>query len=317
MDRFSCYIKKNIPFLFIIDFNSDNRHFIPLENAAESGIYYDFTGKTNFSETINPPDKILFEKEPVSYEDYLKAFNTVHRNLADGNSYLANLTFKTPIKLNMSLKQIFALSRAKYKLLFRDKFVVFSPEAFVRINDRNIYTYPMKGTIEASVPDAENVILNDSKEKAEHITIVDLLRNDLNMVSKDVCVENFRYIDRLKTNFKELLQISSVIRGELDNDYHENLDTIFEKLLPAGSITGAPKKKTVEIIGEAENYSRGYYTGIFGYYDSGCLESAVMIRFIEKENEEYFFKSGGGITIYSDPEKEYQELIDKIYVPVY
>jgi para-aminobenzoate synthetase component 1 len=175
----------------------------------------------------------------------------------------------------------------------------------------------MKGTIDAAVPDAEKVLLNDEKETAEHVTIVDLLRNDLNMISNNVRVEEFRYIDRLKTNFKELLQVSSVVAGDLEKDYHKNLDDLFDKILPAGSITGAPKKKTVEIIKDAENYNRGYYTGVFGYYDKGVLESAVMIRFIEKENDRYYFKSGGGITIYSDPEKEYQELIDKIYVPVY
>ncbi len=130
----------------------------------------------------------------------------------------------------------------------------------------------MKGTIDASVDNAEEVILSDKKETAEHITIVDLLRNDLNMVSENVKVEKFRYIDRLKTNFKELLQVSSVITGELDKGYPDNLDDIFEKLLPAGSITGAPKRKLLKLLKEAENYSRGYYTGVFGYYDSGILE---------------------------------------------
>ncbi len=317
MSSFSRYIKKNRPFLFIIDYESEHRHFLELDRAAENGIYYDFEGKTNFHEPVSKPEKIEFRKYPVPYENYLDAFNSVHSNLEKGNSYLANLTFRTEIDINLSLKQIFALSSAKFKLLYRDFFVVFSPEAFIRIDGRKISTYPMKGTIDAAVPDADKVILNDAKETAEHTTIVDLLRNDLNMVSANVKVEKFRYIDRLKTNFKELLQVSSVISGELDYGFEENLDSIFEKILPAGSITGAPKKKTVEIIDQAENYKRGYYTGIFGYYDSGVLVSAVMIRFIEKDSGNMYFKSGGGITIYSDPEKEYQELIDKIYVPVY
>jgi len=87
------------------------------------------------------------------------------------------------------------------------------------------------------------------------------------------------------------------------------------QLLPAGSITGAPKSKTVEIIAKAENYKRNYYTGIFGVYDGNTLESAVMIRFIEKDFGQLYFKSGGGITSMSDPVKEYDELIQKIYVP--
>jgi len=87
-------------------------------------------------------------------------------------------------------------------------------------------------------------------------------------------------------------------------------------LLPAGSVTGAPKKKTVEIIRETENYDRGYYTGICGYFDGSRLDSGVMIRFIEKNENGTIFKSGGGLTVYSDPEREYREMIDKVYVPI-
>jgi len=81
-------------------------------------------------------------------------------------------------------------------------------------------------------------------------------------------------------------------------------------------VTGAPKKKTVEIINEIENYNRGYYTGVFGFYDGNDLDCGVMIRFIEKENDQLYFKSGGGLTFQSDAKTEYQELIDKIYVPI-
>ena len=98
--------------------------------------------------------------------------------------------------------------------------------------------------------------------------------------------------------------------------YYEYLGDIFDKLLPAGSITGAPKKKTIEIIKETENYKRGFYTGVFGVLDGVNLQSAVMIRFIEKEDGKFFYKSGGGITIYSDPLKEYYEMKDKIYAPI-
>ena len=87
-------------------------------------------------------------------------------------------------------------------------------------------------------------------------------------------------------------------------------------MLPAGSVTGAPKKQTVAIIRESENYERGWYTGVFGVFDGKSLDSAVMIRYIEKDSGKFCYKSGGGITYMSDPEKEYEELISKIYVPV-
>ncbi len=318
MDDFTRFIKTDTPFLFIFDYENREPIIMPLRDAEEKGIYYDFGGKTNFrGKTEKKPSGVIIEKNPVTYNEYLKAFSIVRGNLEDGNSYLTNLTFKTPLEINLTLEEIFGLSRAKYKLLYKDWFVVFSPETFIRIENNRIYTYPMKGTIDASLPDAAKMIINDEKETAEHITVVDLLRNDLNMISKNVRVDKFRYIEKIRTNFRDLLQVSSAISGELDREYPEKLRGMLKKILPAGSVTGAPKKKTVEIIEQAENYKRGYYTGIFGYYEKGVLESAVMIRFIEQENGEYYYKSGGGITIYSNPEKEYRELIDKIYVPVY
>ena len=112
------------------------------------------------------------------------------------------------------------------------------------------------------------------------------------------------------------MQLSSKISGELAADYENHIGDLIFKLLPAGSISGAPKKKTIEIIAEAEQYARGYYTGIFGYVDGETLDSGVMIRFIEKTSKGMIYKSGGGITAKSDVRKEYQELTDKVYVPI-
>jgi para-aminobenzoate synthetase component I len=99
-------------------------------------------------------------------------------------------------------------------------------------------------------------------------------------------------------------------------NYREQLGDILCALLPAGSVSGAPKAKTLEIIREAEGEDRGYYTGVFGYFDGTNLDSAVMIRFIEHNQGEYYYRSGGGITTQSQAENEYQEVLDKIYVPV-
>ena len=86
-------------------------------------------------------------------------------------------------------------------------------------------------------------------------------------------------------------------------------------LTPAGSVTGTPKKSTVDIINNIENYDRGFYTGVFGIFDGKDLRSGVMIRFIEEENDALVYKSGGGITLDSNAKSEYEELIDKIYLP--
>jgi para-aminobenzoate synthetase component I len=194
--------------------------------------------------------------------------------------------------------------------------VVFSPEIFVRIKKGRISSYPMKGTIDASIENAEETIRSDEKETAEHNTIVDLIRNDLGIVGHDVKVERFRYIDRIATNRRDLLQVSSEITAQLPDNYLEHIGSILFAMLPAGSVTGAPKKKTVEIIHDAETYDRGFYTGVFGYFDGCDLDSAVMIRFIEQQQDgSLVYKSGGGITARSDAAKEYQELSDKVYVP--
>lgn len=209
-------------------------------------------------------------------------------------------------------------------------FVCFSPETFVRIKGGRIYSYPMKGTLDASLPNAEKQLMEDQKEAAEHATIVDLIRNDLSRVAEDVRVDKYRYIDVLHTNKGNILQTSSEISGRLPEDYPHHLGEILDAQLPAGSITGAPKDKTMQIIQETEGYDRGFYTGIMGIYDQGELNSAVMIRFIEEEvfpsktenrmNYEairkLYFKAGGGITSKSDCWKEYEEVIQKIYLPI-
>jgi para-aminobenzoate synthetase component 1 len=308
--------KERTPFLFILDFELNKPVILDIPEASANNILFNIEGKQNYSHKIFKKKRIEFKKYPVDYPAYLKAFKNVTRHLKHGNSFLTNLTFPTPIESNISLEEIFHKSKAPFKLLYNNEFVVFSPEIFVRIKNGKIASYPMKGTIDANIPNASDKILSDAKETAEHNTIVDLIRNDLSIVSDNVEVEKFRYIDRICTHDKELLQVSSKITGDLPCNYADNIGDIIEKLLPAGSITGAPKTKTVEIIRESETYKRGYYTGVFGIFDGTNLDSAVMIRFIENQNNKLIYKSGGGITVFSDPEKEYRELIDKIYVPI-
>src|SRR5690606_17991853 len=145
-------------------------------------------------------------------------------------------------------------------------------------------------TIDATTPDARQKILSDKKELAEHVTIVDLIRNDVSQVATKVSVARFRYVEELKTSTKNLLQVSSEITGQLPPDYRSHLGDILVKLLPAGSVSGAPKARTLEIIREAEGKLRGYYTGVFGWYDGNSLDSGVMIRYIEKNGEDYVYR---------------------------
>ncbi len=302
--------KEGIPFFFFTDFLGTKCWIRPISEMNDE-LAFDFHSK----ESAIKKGSFIFEKNPLTQEAFKIPYHYVIDQINYGNSYLVNLTFKTPINTNLSLKEIYALSDAKYKLRYRDEFVVFSPETFVKIKDGFIYSYPMKGTIDADLPNARAMLLSDPKEIAEHVTIVDLIRNDLSQIADKVEVTEFRFVSHLKTTHKNLLQVSSEIRGRLDADYQSKLGELIFKLLPAGSISGAPKRQTIEIIENAETEKRGFYTGICGHFDGKHLDSGVMIRFIEKDGKQLYYRSGGGITSFSDEAKEYQEIVDKIYLP--
>ena len=380
IDKINQLASQDEPFLFVINYQGDKAFIRLLSDINPEECLFDFEGRGNFSharketlkeeilkkETLKEEiSETTWQIEPPLYEDYERSFNIVKCNIMAGNSYLTNLTCRVLVSCNLSLEEIFHRAKGKYKLLLRRKrtqaedkahlkeenieenltpFVCFSPETFVRIKGGRIYSYPMKGTLDASLPNAEKQLMEDRKEAAEHATIVDLIRNDLSRVAEDVRVDKYRYIDVLHTNKGNILQTSSEISGRLPEDYPHHLGEILDAQLPAGSITGAPKDKTMQIIQEAEGYDRGFYTGIMGIYDQGELNSAVMIRFIEEEtspvdfetdgeknfkakegkasegkepkaSRELYFKAGGGITSKSDCQREYEEVIQKIYLP--
>ena len=303
------------PFVFVIDYTGREAKLFTTNDSSE--ILWEIPGRSNFTEIQQKPLLKNWKLNPVSFEKYKRGFDIVQQHIHNGDTYLLNFTQPTQVECNLSLHEIFEASNALYRILWKDKFVCFSPETFVRIENGQIFSFPMKGTIDAGIENAKQVILNDSKETAEHNTIVDLIRNDLSRVAKEVTVEKFRYLERIKTNEKDLWQVSSKISGKLSENYAENIGNIIFSLLPAGSISGAPKKKTTEIIAESEKYDRGFYTGIFGVFDGKDIDSCVLIRFIENTNRGLVYKSGGGITFMSESRNEYNEMLKKVYVPVH
>ena len=316
-DRMDELSQKKVPFFFMIDFLMENVEIFTENEIKKNSLLIDFQNFKSFNKEEATEKKVHLKSFPESEESYKKGFDFVQENLRLGNSYLTNYTRKTEIETNLSLEEIFYRSEAKYKVLYKDEFVFFSPETFIKIVDNQINTQPMKGTIDASVDNAIEILKNDPKEKAEHYTVVDLLRNDLSQVANDVKLDYFQRIDFLKTQQKNLYDMSSEISGTLKPEFQNKIGSILKTLLPAGSILGAPKPKTLEIILKAENYTRGFYTGVSGWFDGRNLDSCVMIRFIEKENGKLFFKSGGGITHLSKFADEYTEMQNKIYVPIH
>jgi len=308
--KINALAKEGVPFLVISDFLAQDIKVFLLSDLQKEDIEYSIDENYTYKKHTH-----FLKKNPTSFSLYKERFDTVIQKIEAGETYLLNLTQPTHIETELSLHEIFDLANAHYKLRYKDEFVCFSPEKFIQIQENRIHTFPMKGTIDASVVNAKEQILANEKEMAEHVMVVDLLRNDLSMVAKSVKVEKFRYIQKIDAGEKELLQVSSHIVGDLDKEWRSSLGDILATLLPAGSISGAPKKSTLGIINEVENYERKFFSGIFGIFDGHNFDSGVMIRFIEKTSQGYFYKSGGGITLESDAVMEYKELLDKIYLP--
>lgn len=308
--------RNKIPFYFLIDFEMEKIQLHKLEQWPND-VLIDFPSYNINNSSLSETKDLEFDIWPYPKTQYKKAFDEVMHQLKYGNSFLLNLTTTSVVRSNQTLEQLFFYSKAKYKLCHKDNFLFFSPETFVKIKDGYIYSYPMKGTIDATVPNATDKILADKKERAEHNTIVDLIRNDLSIVAKNVHVPKFRFIDRIENIKGPILQVSSEIKGRVKEEYESALGDLIFQLLPAGSISGAPKPKTVEIIQNVEEGKRGYYTGVCGLFDGQNLDSCVVIRYIEKRNNVLYYRSGGGITHMSDVDAEYLETIQKIYVPTY
>lgn len=308
---------------FIINYPLTEAYLLDLTATEGSPqLYFDYgyayypIKSSEVSQTPSPSR--LLEKHPEPISRYAQRFEIVHDALQRGEISLINLTLATPIDCPLTLADIYSSSRAKYKVMLPHQFVCFSPERFVHINPEGIITsHPMKGTIRADIPNAAQVILDDPKEIAEHTDMVESMKEELKKVGQNVSVPRFRYIDRIDTEQGGLLQVSSEVRAELSNDWRLRSGKILQTLLPAGSIAGIPKDSAIKYINQAEQHHRGYYSGISGYFDGQELETSVMIRFIQQlEDGSLIFHSGGGVTINSICEKEYQEVLEKIYLPI-
>ena len=188
-----------------------------------------------------------------------------------------------------------------------------SPETLVKLNDRKLYTFPLAGTRPRGKTEKEDLgleqeLLSDEKELAEHNMLVDLGRNDIGRISEigSVKVEKYLSIER----FSHVMHIGSTVTGTLRGD----LDSLvaIDSILPAGTLSGAPKIRACEIINELENNKRGIYGGAIGYVDlSGNVDTCISIRIAFARNNKVFIRSGAGIVADSVPDKEYDECLNK------
>lgn len=313
-DLINRYGRSGIAFIFGLDFELERGFFIEKPHEQKE-ILWRVGHHSNF-ERCHVYRNDTFHARSIPQEEFALKFSEVQQGLYKGYSFLTNLTIRTEVKTGYSLEEILYACNSPYALLLPERFVCFSPETFVKINENGrIFSFPMKGTISADIPNAGEIILNDPKEMAEHMTVVDLIRSDLSRVATEVRVDQLRYLDQLETSSGNIIQVSSQISGQLPSDFCAHLGDILFHLLPAGSVSGAPKPSTLNIIRQAERMDRGYYCGVFGYFDGKQLDSAVAIRFIEQQGDKFFFRSGSGITVNSRMDLEYAEDHKKIYLP--
>ncbi|MDD2971244.1 MAG: anthranilate synthase component I family protein [Lachnospiraceae bacterium] len=267
------------------------------------------------------PGKLLTEMKPLFQEaEYCEMIRKAKEHIKEGDIFQIVLSNRLEAEFQGSLlgtyRVLRTLNPSPYMFYFSGSDMEVagaSPETLVKLEDDILHTFPLAGTRPRGKTKEEDLrleqeLLQDEKELAEHNMLVDLGRNDIGKISKfgTVEVEKYHCIER----FSHVMHIGSTVRGEIaeDKDALQAIDAI----LPAGTLSGAPKIKACQLINDLENNKRGIYGGAIGYLDfTGNMDTCIAIRIAYKKNGKVFIRSGAGIVADSVPEKEYQECIHK------
>lgn len=274
------------------------------------------TGKKSFK-----GGKLLGEVTPLfSKDEFSNMIGKAKHHIKEGDIFQIVLSNRLQANFEGSLFDTYRVLRtvnpSPYMFYFSGTDVEVagaSPETLVKLEDGILHTFPLAGTrprgkSEKEDKELETELLDDEKELAEHNMLVDLGRNDLGKISKfgSVVVEKFHSIER----YSHVMHIGSTVRGEIRPEY-DALNAL-EAVLPAGTLSGAPKIRACQLIEELENNKRGIYGGAIGYIDfTGNMDTCIAIRLAYKKNGKVFIRSGAGIVADSDPDKEYMESINK------
>lgn len=264
--------------------------------------------------------QIIVPKSAINYQSYKKAIEQIKDEISCGNTYQVNYTYDYKVEADIDgfelYKSILPRQITPYNCYIKNDYeeiLSFSPELFFELEGNKIKTKPMKGTVKrgkTEIEDKENIefLQNDVKNRAENVMIVDLLRNDLGKIAKTGTVK----VDKLfeVETHKTLHQMTSEVSAELDEN--TTLFEIFEAIFPCGSITGAPKINTMEIIDRLEIGKRDVYCGAIGLISPEKTVFSVPIRILQGVNGVYTCRVGGAIVWDSTPEDEWQETLTKI-----
>ncbi len=259
-------------------------------------------------------------KETFSKETFCEMVEKAKKYIFEGDIFQVVLSNRLSADYKGSLIGVYEKLRKKnpspYMFYFSSNDIEIagaSPETLVKVVDSKVMTYPLAGTRKRGKTEEEDLqlekeLLADEKERAEHNMLVDLGRNDIGRIAEFGSVQVKDYMNVLR--FSTVMHIGSTVEGKIrsDNDALDALDAI----LPAGTLSGAPKLRAMEIINELENEKRGIYGGAIGYLDfSGNIDTCIAIRLAFKKNNKIFVRSGAGIVMDSIPENEYEEVINK------
>lgn len=281
-----------------------------ITNLIKKGIYSD-----------SPKGKVTSEfTEMFSKENYCKMVEKAKKHIYEGDIFQVVLSNRFEASFEGSLLNTYRVLRksnpSPYMFYFSSddmEIAGASPETLIKLENNKLYTFPLAGTRPRGKDEKEDAylekdLLNDSKEVAEHNMLVDLGRNDIGKISRfeSVKVEKYMKVEK----FSHVMHIGSTVKGIIAAD-KDALDAI-EAVLPAGTLSGAPKIKACEIINNLEKNKRGIYGGAIGYIDfTGNMDTCIAIRIAYKKNGKVFVRSGAGIVADSVPEKEYEECINK------
>ena len=283
---------------------------------------------SNFSKDIIEAKTALNYKfsnfqQVTKKDDYINDVIKIKKYISDGDCYQVN--YSQNFKANYTgdpwniYKDLRKINPAPYSTFFNfgTKYIISSsPERFISINSGLVQTKPIKGTLKRlSDPykdnEQKNILRNDEKNISENLMIVDLLRNDLSKCCELGSVKVTKLFEI--ESYASVHHMVSTIEGVLDN-IHTSVD-ILEASFPGGSITGAPKARSMEIISELENRERGVYCGSIGYFDeNGNMDTNICIRTIMLHDNELNFAAGGGIVHDSNPTDEYFESLEKVSI---
>ncbi len=316
----------------VIAFDNFRQKIIVIANARTNCLDEDYKrcmeeidGIINLIQNGTPeevvPGKITTKFTPLfTEEEYCNMVKKAKKHIYEGDIFQVVLSNRLEAGYSGSLLNAYRILRtinpSPYMFYFSSDDIEVagaSPETLVKLEDGVLYTFPLAGTRprgkdEALDKELEEELLKDEKERAEHNMLVDLGRNDLGKISKFGTVEVEHYMDILK--YSHVMHIGSTVKGIIKDDKC-SLDAV-DAVLPAGTLSGAPKIRAVEIINKLENNKRGIYGGAIGYIDfTGNLDTCIAIRIVFKKNGKIFVRSGAGIVADSIPVNEYNECINK------